>query len=198
MCTCVRASSHTTWQCPVDQYVNSSVVCHAPTSDCDAVVQCTGARCSVSLLRSPCAMHSGTSPQCPPDPFRPIGSLCDDMNVCTSPDTCQGGGVCKGLGSCQCYADSDCDDGNVCSLPVCVLGKCRYNVATAGLVCRPGTGACDVAEVRHAACAHACDIVCARRALASTCSAPLTQWQPRASCVRRLSTFAIKPKWYVA
>jgi beta-propeller repeat-containing protein len=49
-----------------------------------------------------------------------------------------------------CATDSDCDDGNLCTIDRCVtagsLRSCSHSAGNPGAVCRPSAGACDVAE----------------------------------------------------
>jgi hypothetical protein len=63
------------------------------------------------------------------------GSACDDWNACTVGDTCASGKCQSGANSCTCASDSDCNDANVCTLDICVSGKCATTFATSGTAC---------------------------------------------------------------
>jgi hypothetical protein len=47
----------------------------------------------------------------------------------------------------SCTSAAECDDGNSCTVDTCDLSLgCQHTAGNAGAVCRPSTGACDVAE----------------------------------------------------
>jgi cysteine-rich repeat protein len=90
---------------------------------------------------------------------------CDDGVFCNGADTCVGGACsvhagdpCAGGGECadrceeafdSCFSFDGCsDDGEMCTLDVCNgAGTCIHVAAYPGLVCRPSSEECDVAEV---------------------------------------------------
>lgn len=60
-------------------------------------------------------------------------------------------GVCAGVkDSCECAVDTDCNDGNPCTVDTCSLSPlgsvCVHTAGNAGTVCRASAGVCDVAE----------------------------------------------------
>jgi hypothetical protein len=161
LCDVDERCSGTSPACPSDRFAPATLVCRAAAGVCDVEERCSGAapacpadafKPRTELCRPPAGdcdapefCTNGTA-ACPADAQRPVGTLCNDGDECTSPDECQGDGRCKGRGECECYADKDCDDFNVCSSDRCVLGKCRYAQAPAGLLCRPSVGDCDAAD----------------------------------------------------
>jgi hypothetical protein len=97
-------------QCVDGACIGQSIpVCCRRNSDCDDLDPCTLDECI-----SGACVHDSTITDC------------DDGDPCTQDDRCIGGGcVGQPIPSC-CLADSECDDGNHCTLDRCVNGGCVH------------------------------------------------------------------------
>jgi len=128
VCDVPEYCSGTSATCPADVVLGATTVCRTAASACDAEEFCTGVTAT-----------------CPPDKLVDVGSPCNDGSMCTTEDACTAEGTCEGAFTCTCTVDTDCDDGNPCSLDSCVAGSCVYETGS-NRVCRPAVDLCDVEE----------------------------------------------------
>ena len=163
--------------CPPDVLVGAGSICRTANGTCDLAESCTGvdAACPVDKRKndgSSCSDGSACTDNdqcqagnCVPGPllncndgdvcvlgtcdrltgcqFAPVvnGSPCNDGSACTQTDTCQ-------AGVCTAGPLVDCNDQNPCTIDTCQSPSgCQHSPNPAPIVCRPATGACDVAEV---------------------------------------------------
>jgi hypothetical protein len=77
------------------------------------------------------------------NPVKPGTPSCNDGNACTQDDKCQAG-VCVGGVAVICAALDQCHDVGTCDP---VTGDCSTPPLSAGTVCRPAAGPCDVEEI---------------------------------------------------
>ena len=69
----------------------------------------------------------------------PSLAACDDGDLCTKGDFCNGGACLPGTIVCPCEFNSDCDDGNTCTIDSCKVGVgCSNAPLAAGADCDDG------------------------------------------------------------
>ena len=94
---------------------------------------------------------SGGDAACPPNALAAPGSPCNDNDTCTSTSSCSPAGVCSGVkDSCFCDTNIDCNDGNPCTVDVCIKdangSRCSTTAGNLDTVCRAAVDVCDVEE----------------------------------------------------
>jgi hypothetical protein len=172
-CDVAEHCTGTTNLCPTNVFQNASVVCRAAGGVCALDVKCTGSTAACppiaykpsstvcrnanpSVACDASEVCTGTTVDCPPDGALPVGTAC----TLPVPDLCVSSAKCAGLGSCtgvrdrcECTSNTECDDGNPCSIDTCVTlvaplsgRKCVYTPAQDAKVCRPSAGICDEPE----------------------------------------------------
>ena len=109
---------------------------------CNGTLVCSDSKCLVdpSTVVS-CALATDATgcqiDQCIPETGEcglaavPDGKSCDDKDACTLNDSCQGG-------ACTSDTDLECDDGNECTVDVCLTGTGCQIVPDAGGACDDG------------------------------------------------------------
>lgn len=147
--------------CPPDVPQPNGFVCRPAAGVCDLVEVCDG----VSKL---CPSDAKSMAVC-----RPQNGVCDVAEACNGGNNCPADGFANASTMCRgavdsCDAQENCpgnspncpadgvkpngtacpSDGNACTLDQCngVSTACQHPAGNAGAICRPDTGACDVAE----------------------------------------------------
>ncbi len=107
---------------------------------------CQNGICTSSILKNCDDGNLCTSDQCSNGACvnQNIVANCNDHNICTSNDLCING-LCKGTSNSNCCTNqSDCDDGNPCTVDSCdaQTGLCSYSNASNGISCNADGNGC--------------------------------------------------------
>ena len=151
--------------CPVDGFADTSVVCRPVAGVCDKAEQCNGGspdcpadgfQVNTVVCRpgeatktecDPPELCTGNAADCPVPAYKPIGTACNDTIGCTQNDACDVNGSCVGVPTKDvALLEATCHtNDHTCAATSCTTAGCKYDKLS-GLVCRPKTGTCDVAE----------------------------------------------------
>jgi hypothetical protein len=119
------------------RFASPSTTCRAAAGPCDAAETCTG-----SSTTCPSDAFAGSSVTC-----RPAVSACDAAETCNGTSIACPADAARPEGStCGPTPTAECDAPDVCAGTVGATASCQTRFATSDTVCRPASGACDVAE----------------------------------------------------